>query len=181
MSKGTIVALGAAAVAALIVVGVWFQPQTLLFDRVVDEALPITDSVAQSGAPSEAPTTQPRQSAPRERPLLLGSGEFASRNRYTVRGSAGIYRLADGRRILRFEKFASTNGPDLRVYLARATSGAGDSELGQDLLDLGPLKGNRGSQNYEIPPGTVLADYRSAVIWCRRFTVGFGAADLRAP
>ena len=45
-------------------------------------------------------------------------------------------------------------------------------------IDLGALKGNRGSQNYAIPAGTDLAAFKSAVIWCRRFAVGFGVAPL---
>jgi len=36
----------------------------------------------------------------------------------------------------------------------------------------------RGSQNYAIPAGTDLLAFKSAVIWCRRFVVGFGVAPL---
>ena len=45
-------------------------------------------------------------------------------------------------------------------------------------IDLGALKGNRGNQNYVIPAGTDLSAFNSAVIWCRRFAVGFGVAPL---
>jgi len=45
-------------------------------------------------------------------------------------------------------------------------------------IDLGPLKGNRGNQNYAVPAGTDLSKFKSAVIWCRRFLVGFGVAPL---
>ena len=47
-----------------------------------------------------------------------------------------------------------------------------------ELVDLGPLKGNIGSSNYEIPPSVDLGDFETAVIWCRRFSVGFGVAPL---
>ncbi len=46
-------------------------------------------------------------------------------------------------------------------------------------VNLGALKGNEGSQNYRIPKGVDLETIRSAVVWCRRFTVGFGVAPLR--
>ena len=45
-------------------------------------------------------------------------------------------------------------------------------------VDLGALKGNQGSANYEIAPDVDLARYTTAVIWCRRFTVGFAVAPL---
>jgi hypothetical protein len=48
-------------------------------------------------------------------------------------------------------------------------------------IDLSALKGNRGSQDYAIPAGTDLAAFKSAVIWCRRFVVGFGVALLSPP
>jgi hypothetical protein len=47
-------------------------------------------------------------------------------------------------------------------------------------LDLGALKANKGDQNYEIPAGTKLGDYRSVSIWCARFAVSFAAAELTA-
>jgi hypothetical protein len=36
-----------------------------------------------------------------------------------------------------------------------------------------------GDQQYEIPRGTDLERLTEAVIWCRAFSVGFGAAALR--
>ncbi len=45
-------------------------------------------------------------------------------------------------------------------------------------MDVGKLKGNRGNQNYRLPPNVDFSRYRSAVIWCKRFTVGFGVAPL---
>jgi hypothetical protein len=46
---------------------------------------------------------------------------------------------------------------------------------------LGQLKANRdkhGNQNYAIPAGLDLAGLRSESIWCNRFNVSFGAAEL---
>lgn len=49
--------------------------------------------------------------------------------------------------------------------------------MGQ-FLDLGELKGNVGSQNYEIPAGTDLSIYNSVVIYCQPFHVVFATATL---
>ena len=47
-----------------------------------------------------------------------------------------------------------------------------------EYVDLGSLKGNKGSQNYAIPADVDLADLTSVAIWCDRFSVSFGAAEL---
>jgi hypothetical protein len=45
-------------------------------------------------------------------------------------------------------------------------------------VDLGGLKGNIGPQNYEIGSDVDLDRYSTVVIWCVRFGVAFGAAEL---
>jgi hypothetical protein len=78
---------------------------------------------------------------------------------------------------LRFEDFSVTNGPDLHVLLAVDPAPASREDLG-DYVDLGSLKGNLGSQNYEIPPGTDLSQFKSVVIYCVPFHVVFATATL---
>ncbi|ARF53171.1 DM13 domain-containing protein [Streptomyces gilvosporeus] len=34
-------------------------------------------------------------------------------------------------------------------------------------MELGKLKGKLGNQNYAVPVGTDLSEFRSAVIWCK--------------
>jgi len=48
-------------------------------------------------------------------------------------------------------------------------------------FDLGPLKGNIGDQNYDLPADLDLSDFKSVVIWCQPFRVPFNAAPLVAP
>jgi hypothetical protein len=181
----------------------WFQPQALLFDRVVDEEFP---AVAAEAEPEPAPAETATDDAPDSEeaddppadpedldtsdaaeadeveepagPRALSSGGFDSRNRYTVTGEATVYELEDGSRTLRLEPFESTNGPDLYVYLTTADHADGDAALAADFVDLGDLRGNIGSQNYQIPADVDLDAYDTVVIWCERFTVAFGAADL---
>jgi hypothetical protein len=80
---------------------------------------------------------------------------------------------------LRFTEFETTNGPDLEVWLVKASGlkVSGDVTASQ-WLSLGPLKGNIGDQNYIIPADAKLDDYKSVVIWCEQFSVLFSAADL---
>lgn len=183
-------------VSGLVFVLVWFQPQTLLFDTLVDEDFPTAmasddvpgpaetrpepdhdDSESRTESSDEGDAEAPEATEP-SGPLVLAAGEFASRNRYTVTGIATVYELENGARTLRLEDFRSTNGPDLYVYLAVADHADSDEELAADVVDLGRLRGNVGNQNYEIPDDVDLDRYDTVVIWCLRFTTSFGAADL---
>jgi hypothetical protein len=169
---------GSATVAALVVVALagfavyWFAPQRLLLNERVDEALP-----AATGAPTPT-STGPVGEQPAPERLVLASGGFQSLEHGTS-GRAIVLELADGRRFLRLENLDTSNGPDLRVYLT-------DQPLSDDwhvwddgvIVDLGALKGNVGSSNYEISAGMDLSRFRTAVVWCRRFEVGFGVAPL---
>ena len=89
-----------------------------------------------------------------------------------------VLRRPGGSVILRLERLSTSNGPDLRVYLSRVSASSELHAYRTGFIDLGALKGNQGSQNYAIPAGTDLSAFKSAVIWCRRFAVGFGVAPL---
>jgi hypothetical protein len=91
---------------------------------------------------------------------------------HNAEGIAKIIRLEDNNNILRLEGLMATNGPDLYVYLASDKSAT-------DFVDLGRLKANNGNQNYNIPLGTDLSKYDTALIWCRAFSVLFGSAELK--
>ncbi len=160
---------GALALLAAVAV-VWFQPQKLLYDQRVDEVLP---SVA-----AESPPT-PRSAAPTAAagPVELASGSFASREHETV-GTARVLRLPDDRVIVRFEGFATSNGPVLVVWLTKNAALGAEDAFDDDYVSLGPLKGNIGDQNYVIPADVDSTGYTSVVVWCDRFDVPFGAADL---
>jgi hypothetical protein len=81
--------------------------------------------------------------------------------------------------VLRLTDFATSNGPDVRVYLVAAQDASDDATVTKaGYLELGKLKGNEGDQNYDIPAGTDLTRYRAVTIWCRRFNVNFATAPL---
>ena len=149
---------------------VWFQPQKLLYDHRVDEALPSATAPEGTVSPGAAAATAAQ-------PVELATGAFVSRE-HATHGTARVLRLPDGRVIVRFEGFATSNGPKLVVWLSKNAAHGPDGAFGDRYLDLGPLKGNVGDQNYVVPAGVDTGAYSSVVVWCARFHVSFGAADL---
>lgn len=154
----------------------WFQPWKLWQDRTVEEALP---AAADTSAPAAAGTTAP--AAPAPGPRTLAGGELIS-HEHTTSGTVRLLRLADGSHVVRLENLDTSNGPDLRVWLTDAPlkEGVGGWRVFDDgaHVSLGRLKGNKGSQNYAVPQDVDLARYSSVSIWCDRFDVSFGAAEL---
>jgi hypothetical protein len=164
----------------------WFAPWNLFVDRRVDEALP--------GATAQAPVatgpaatghaadpTAPPAGQGAGGPVTLARGGFTSLEHATT-GTALVLELEDGTRFLRLEDLETSNGPDLRVVLTdQPLSDDWDVWDDGELVDLGALKGNIGNSNYEIPANVDLADLETAVIWCRRFSVGFAVAPLDPP
>lgn len=109
---------------------------------------------------------------------ITWSGTFQSLAHET-KGTADVRMLEDGSRVLRLEGFTTSNGPDVRIYLVRGSDGTQDDAIKRgDFIDLGALKGNIGDQNYAISADVDLSEYQSVSIWCRRFSVNFGATML---
>jgi Electron transfer DM13 len=162
-----VVAVGAAA--ALY----WFQPWRLFTNTTVNETLPSIETT------HDAPPT-PAQEPVREN-VLLASGTIIS-HEHESNGTAKLFRLADGRVQLGFENLVTSDGPDLHVWLTDqpVIEGKPGWFVFDDgrYVELGPLKGNRGNQVYDVPPGTDLNGLTSVSIWCKRFSVSFGAAAL---
>ena len=121
--------------------------------------------------------TQPESAEPQI--IVEAAGSFIDRS-HPTEGSARVLGDGSGLRFLRLEDFRTDNGPDLNVYLSAAPPDAPAGAFDDDFVDLGDLKGNVGSQNYEIPAGLDLDRYSTVAIWCVRFGVVFGAADLIA-
>src|SRR5467141_2861 len=100
---------------------------------------------------------------------------------HATSGRATVYQEADGKLILRLTNFKTSNGPDVHVILVATKDAMDDANFLKDnteKVELGKLKGNEGDQNYEIPAGTDLTEFRAVSIYCERFNANFGAAPL---
>ena len=145
-------------VVAIVAIVAWyaFRPERLFINQTVNEQFP-TASAANN---------------------KLATGQFHS-GAHETRGTATVFQLADGKKTLRLSDFATSNGPDVHVYLVAANDAKdNDSVTNAGFIDIGSLKGNIGDQNYELPANTDLAKYRAVTIWCKRFSVNFGTAPL---
>ena len=131
----------------------------------------------EAAAQAEDPVEEPMMEAMEEPEVIaLLTGEFEDGDPFhTGEGTATVYRLADGRHVVRFENFRVRNGPDLRVIL---TPVGREDVLADGYIELGELKGNVGNQNYFFPEGIDPGDYAAVIIYCWPFRVVFAEAVL---
>lgn len=140
----------------------------------VSEPRPRVASPGIEGGPPPVPGAASTPAAAQPVARVVSRGEWKGADDFHfARGRALVVEVAPGQYVLRVEEFSVRNGPDLFVLLSPSTEGYRDGAL-----KLGRLKATDGAFNYEIPPGTDLGAFRSAVIWCEQFAVLFGTAPL---
>jgi Electron transfer DM13 len=160
-SRRSRILLSAVALLALVVIAgvAWFQPYKLWINDTVNEPDPAAGAV------------------------VIAQGTFLS-HEHATSGKVRLLRLSDDTLILRLDQLDTSNGPVLKVWLSDGVVRAGKDGwyvFGEGRhVDLGRLKGNKGSQSYMVPPGVDLTGISSVTIWCDRFHVSFGAATLAA-
>lgn len=113
-----------------------------------------------------------KQSNSSEQYQVLFSGNFEGLGGHNAEGQAQLIKVGDKYYIRLEENFKVTNGPDLFVYLGK--NGQYDPNTKLD-----SLKGNIGSQNYEVPISINIQEYNEVWVWCRSFSVPFGKAVLK--
>ncbi|HSM65990.1 MAG TPA: hypothetical protein VK860_06780, partial [Ilumatobacteraceae bacterium] len=133
-----------------------FGVHTLFIDDKVDDAGPVFDSGvaasdivpddpsdvpastdapaadAATGEPAPEDTAAAVTEAPAPQIVTLAQGSFIPLGRYSGEGTALVLNDGSEQRFLRFENFATDNGPDLRVYLVNSDAGADQSTFDDD-------------------------------------------------
>ena len=90
---------------------------------------------------------------------------------HTTTGTVTIVKNGDVRSLV-FENFKTDPGPDLDVYLVPKINST-------DYINLGELKGTSGSFSYQINQEVDFSKYKFVSIWCVKFSVNFGHAELK--
>lgn len=74
-------------------------------------------------------------------------------------------------KLVYYKNYYGTNGPDLKVYLAKDLDA-------RDIVDLGDAKGNQGNLIYGAPPDVDFSEYKYVLTWCEAFGVLFDYAKI---
>jgi hypothetical protein len=157
-----------------------FRPDKAFVDDTVDEELDagIEEALVEESTTTTTPTTGAGSDATTSTTttepsvLVLGRGDFVGQADHSVVGEAVVVEEAGNRQLV-LPDLDSDNGPDLQLYLSPSADGSVEGGV-----KIGPLKGNQGTQSYELADGIDVEALPNVVIWCERFTVPFGTATL---
>ncbi|MGC1497318.1 MAG: DM13 domain-containing protein [Sulfitobacter sp.] len=100
------------------------------------------------------------------------SGTFVGASDHITTGGVSVTKNDDGTSTVTFDANFSLDGaPDPRV-------GFGKDGKFVSISDLGALKNLNGAQSYVVPASLDIDDYNELYIWCLKFAVPLGVAQL---
>ncbi|MBI4278028.1 MAG: DM13 domain-containing protein [Armatimonadetes bacterium] len=178
-------------IAAVIVLPIaWYLISPLFLSKTVSEAFPMSANATLPAGMTREQAEKAMMEAskvnsamtetmPAAAATVLVQGTFGAVDGvHKGEGTATLYRVGQDR-VLRFDPFKVTNGPDLYVYLSGHAAPRSREQLHEGgAFEVGRLKGNIGAQNYTLPADLDPSKFKSAVIYCRRFHVVFSTAEL---
>ncbi len=178
-------------IAVLVIVGApvaWYLGSPLFINRTVEEAFPASAGAEVPSGMTQAQVEETMMAASKEstsseeampaaavalrRGTLAGADDF-----HQGEGTATLYRVG-AELVLRLDPFRVTNGPDLHVILTKHGKPRSRDEVNAGYIEVAKLKGNIGSQNYTLPAGLRIEEYKAVVIYCKPFHVVFASAEL---
>jgi len=170
-AKVGVFTVGAAAILAVVVVPAYDN------DTVVETfpgSSPATTAAPFSSATGPSATTPsaelPTTTAPPTKvidPVRIRVGQFRGID-HRASGTVAVYRQADGRYVIGLEDFDIQPGPDYDLYVVPGT----DRQKRDNGTRLDDLRGNRGTQFYEVPASIDLNNGAwSVLVWCQTFGV----------
>ena len=170
--------LRAAALTVLAVAAVIVLVVPTLHDNKVVEAFPMAESVRlpAPAAPSASPGAPLPPSTTAAQPVRVSTGELRGID-HDASGTASVYRLPDGSLVVGLEDIDIEPGPDYHVYVAEGA----DRKDRNDAIYLAALRGNQGTQYYDVPreAGDVGEGW-TVLVWCRAFGVPIANATQQA-
>ncbi|HUR23678.1 MAG TPA: DM13 domain-containing protein [Acidimicrobiales bacterium] len=95
-------------------------------------------------------------------------------------GTAKIYELPNGTRLIRLEDFFVSINSDLEIRLSELPNPKTTDETAKAPFKVvAPLKATVGTMNYEVPKDIDVSKYQSIVIWCEITRNAYAAAAIQ--
>lgn len=102
---------------------------------------------------------------------VLASGHFKGASGHDTNGDVTVRKSADGVVVVLEENFDFDGAPDPKLGFGKD----GTYDKGSQFS---PLGSNAGRQVYEVPAAIDPGAYNQFYVWCERYSVPLGVADL---
>ena len=102
---------------------------------------------------------------------VVARGTFEGRSNHVTKGGVTITRTAEGAVVVLERDFSLDGAPDPKL-------GFGNDGYDSS-TQFSPLRSNTGKQEYTQPASIDPATYNEIWVWCERFSVPLGVAELK--
>ena len=154
--------------------------ETEIAQKVAEAEAEVAKKVAESEVAesevAEAEVAKKAAEAEVTYPVLLAKWDFYS----TDVQSSWVVKILDywTKKILRIENLSTSSWPDLKVYFWVNSNLKTENDLHAGKFLVAHLKGNKWTQNYDIPADVDISKYKSVAIHCKRFNHSFAFANI---
>ena len=100
------------------------------------------------------------------------AGTFVGASNHATSGHVSVFRSGKTWVVSFADDFSFDGAPDPKV-------GFGNNEKFDPKSTMAPLKSNTGAQIYVVPGDVDVGDYLQVFLWCEKFSVPLGIADLQ--
>jgi hypothetical protein len=98
----------------------------------------------------------------------------------TAKGTVALFHQPDGTFAITFEDFSIASNAHTNVILVMNKDVTKDGDIVKTaIVDLGPLKGTSGMQDFVVPPSADTMTYHTVVLWDTEMTHPIAAAPLQ--
>ncbi len=98
----------------------------------------------------------------------------------TAKGTVALFHKPDGTFAITFEDFSIASNAHTNVILVTNKDVTGDGDIDKTaIVDLGPLKGTSGMQDFVVPASADAMTYHTVVLWDTEMTHPIAAAPLQ--
>ncbi len=122
-----------------------------------------------AAAEAAPPVSEPKHKV---RGTETAVGTFIGASNHATSGHVSIFRSGKTWVVSFADDFSFDGAPDPKV-------GFGNKGKFDAKSTLAPLKNNSGAQIYVVPGDVDVGDYLQVFLWCEKFSVPLGIADLR--
>jgi hypothetical protein len=148
---------------------------------LIPMAICLLSVISCNKADDPAPTTVDMMKNPETPEISPGTGQINKTGIFTsyahnLMGSALFNIDSTNRRVLKLESFTMTQGPDVRVYIAKSNNYSKANVL--EVTKLASGYSNQ-SLHFEITSSTYSEDYKFVLVYCLQYNSLFGYAELK--
>jgi hypothetical protein len=143
------------------------------------------ESVVPSGSAMMEHSAMPSASAMMEHSAMPSAATPVSTGMFhavdgTATGTVALFHNSDGTFAITFEDFSIAGNAHTNVILVTNKDVTKDGDVDKTaIVDLGPLKGTSGMQDFVVPPSADAMTYHTVVLWDTEMTHPIAAAPLQ--